>query len=366
MISINSGLRIIVGLMAPCAMSVAAFGANSFSNSLTGFTGDSTQPATVTAVAAAGFNFSNDGVGSTAPPAASVYKVQFGATGATFPGILNDGRNYMRTVATDYSNTSFVAEVTFNETDIDNQNVYFGLGAGEANNDFFRTPDRDTASASIMYWGETEVATPTVQVVMNNDTQSRDVSETAAPGLGNGTHRVRMTYDWFAKTATFALDLNYAGGAFTADVTSPAANVLSLYSTGTGFPLEAGRIFFGGDLGAVFKDFAVTVSGPSVVYGDLDNNGTITSSDWAILRSNRQKDLTSLTNQQAYFAGDLTADLKNDHDDFVIFKTLYDIANGSGSFAEMVSGVPEPSSFCLLLISGLAFGLRPRWRMPTA
>jgi hypothetical protein len=205
-----------------------------------------------------------------------------------------------------------------------------------------------------------------VQVLINNDTQSRDTSETPAPILSNGTHRVRLTYDWFAKTATFAFDFNYAGGAFAADVTAPAANVLPLYTTGTGFPQEPGRVFFGGDVGAVFKDFAVTVSGPSVVYGDLDGNGTITSSDWAILRSNRQKDLTSLTNQQAYFAGDLTADLKNDHDDFVIFKTLYDIANGSGSFADMVGGVPEPSSLSLLLISGLALGLRPRRRMPTA
>jgi hypothetical protein len=347
-------------------MSSAALAANSFSNSLTGFTGDSNQPATVAAVAAAGFNFSNDGVGDTPPPAASVYQIQFGASGATFSGILNNGRNYMRTIATDYANTSFVAEATFTETDIDNQDAYFGLGSGDANNDFFRTPDRGTAAASIMYWGETEIATPTVQITINNDTQSRDTSETPAPGLGNGTHRVRLTYDWFAKTATFAFDLNYAGGAFAADVTAPAANVLPLYTTGSGFPQEAGRIFFGGDVGTVFKDFAVTVSGPSVVYGDLDNNGTITASDWAVLRSNRQKELSGLTKQQAYFAGDLTADLKNDHDDFVIFKTLYDIANGSGSFAEMVSGVPEPSSFSLLLISGLAFVLRPRRRMPAS
>ena len=94
-------------------------------------------------MAAAGFNFSNDGVGTAAPPAASVYKVQFDATGAKFGDgqPVNDGRNYMRTVATDYDNTSFVAEVTITTTDIDNQNAYFGLGSGDANNDFFRTPD---------------------------------------------------------------------------------------------------------------------------------------------------------------------------------------------------------------------------------
>jgi hypothetical protein len=368
MISINSGLRLLASLLAPLLLGTAAFGANSFSNSLTGFTGDSTQPATVSAVAAAGFNFSNDGVGAGTPPPASAYKVQYDATGAKF-GVgqpVNDGRNYMRTVATDYANTSFVAEVTFTETDLEAQNAYFGLGSGDANNDFFRTPDRGTAAASIMYWGESEIATPTVQITINNDTQSRDISETPAPGLGNGTHRVRLAFDWFAKTATFAFDLNYAGGAFAADVTSPAANVLPLYSSGTGFPLEPGRIYLGGDLGTVFKDFAVTVSGPSVVYGDLDNNGTITASDWAVLRSNRQKDLSGFSLQQSYFAGDLTADLKNDHDDFVIFKTLYEANNGAGSFNAMLASTPEPSTISLLLISGLVLGLRAGRRMPTA
>jgi hypothetical protein len=343
--------------------------ANSFSNSLTGFTGDSTQPATVSAVAAAGFNFSDDGVGTTAPPAASVYKVQFDSSGAKFGvgQVVNDGRNYMRTTATDYANTSFVAEVTITTADIDNQNAYFGLGSGNANNDFFRTPDFQTSAASIMYWGENEIATPTIEVVRNNDGQGRDVSETAAPGLGNGTHRARLTYDWFKKTATVAFDLNYAGGAFTADVTSPAANVLPLYTSGTGFPQELGRIFLGGDLGTTFKDFQVTVSGPSVVFGDFDNTGgAVTSSDWAILRSNKEKDVSGLTNQAAYFLGDLTADLKIDHDDFVVFKSLYEDAHGTGSFAQMLASVPEPSTLSLLLICALAFDRCPRRRMPPA
>ena len=201
-----------------------------------------------------------------------------------------------------------------------------------------------------------EIATPTVEVVKNNDGQGGDVSETATPGLGNGTHRVRLTYDWFAKTATFAFDLNYAGGDLSADVTSPAANVLPLYTSGTGFPQEPGRIFFGGDSGStgttgplsgpVFKDYQVAVvSGPSVVYGDFDNTGgPLTAADWAILRSNKEKDVSGLTYQAAYFLGDLTADLKINHDDFVAFKSLYEAAHGTGSFAQMLASVPEPST----------------------
>jgi hypothetical protein len=368
MLTSNLRLRVALGFLALVFPASIVSAANSFSNSLTGFTGDSTQAATASAVAAAGFNFSNDGVGSNTPPPATVYKVQFDSSGAKFGDgqPVNDGRNYMRTNATDYANTSFVAEVTITTTDIDNQNAYFGLGSGSANNDFFRTPDFQTSAASIMYWGENEIATPTIEVVMNNDGHGADVSVTPAPGLGDGTHRARLTYDWFKKTATVALDLNYAGGAFTADVVSPAANVLPLYTSGTGFPQEPGSVFLGGDLGTTFKDFQVTVSGPSVVFGDFDNTGgPVTAADWAILRSNKEKDVSGLTNQAAYFLGDLTADLKIDHDDFAVFKSLYEAAHGTGSFAQLLASVPEPSTLSLLLICAFAIGRGTRRRMPT-
>src|SRR5262245_56363231 len=99
---IISNLRFRAGLVIATLICPAsgASAANSFSNSLTGFTGESTVPATQTAVAAAGFNFSNDGVGTAAPPPASTYKVQFDSSGAKFGvgQVVNDGRNYMRTI----------------------------------------------------------------------------------------------------------------------------------------------------------------------------------------------------------------------------------------------------------------------------
>jgi len=66
------------------------------------------------------------------------------------------------------------------------------LGSGNANNDFFRTPDYQSSAASIMYWGENEIATPTMEVVMNNDAQGADVSVTPAPGFGR---RARIARD---------------------------------------------------------------------------------------------------------------------------------------------------------------------------
>jgi hypothetical protein len=323
--------------------------ATNITNSLTGFTGDSTQPATLSALAAAGFN-----VADLTDP---IPKVKFDSGGAKFGDGVgmtadegNAGRNYLRTNDTDYANVSFVAEVTIVTPDIDMQDAYFGLGTGAPNVDFFRTPDFGTPAASLMYWGENEVAEPTVEIVLNNDGIGGDDSETPAPGLGNGTHRVRLSYDWFQKKATFSFDLNYGGGEFHADVTAPAASTFSLYSTGTGFPQEPGRIYLGGDQGAAFKDFQVTVNSTPVVFGDLNNNGSITASDWAILRTNQYTEVTG-SFQDAYFQGDLTADLKINHDDFVVFKTLYEAANGAGSFARMLASVPEPASLVLLLLA---------------
>jgi hypothetical protein len=332
-----------IGLLLPSmlALTEAAMAANSFTNSLTGFTGDSTQAATQTAVAAAGFNFSD--------VADSNAAVHFNTSGANFDvsNLGNDGRNYMRTVDTDYANTSFVAEVTIVTPDIDNQDAYFGLGSGSANPDFFRTPDFASEFASVMYWGENEVAEPTLEIGKTNNAQG-NFNLTPAPALGNGTHRVRLSYDWFRKTASFTFDLDYAGGEFNADLAPPAVNTLSLYSA-TGWPTEPGRVFFGGDENVVFKDFQVTVSSTPVVYGDLNNNGTITSADWMILRTNLYADTSGSSHQQAYFLGDLTADLAINHSDFFAFKILYDNVNGAGSFVEMLASVPEPITLALVV-----------------
>jgi hypothetical protein len=160
-----------------------------------------------------------------------------------------------------------------------------------------------------------------------------------------------MSYDWFEKTATFSFDFNYAGGAFTADVTAPPMNVIANYGA-NGWPIEPARIYFGGDDGMVLKDFQVNVTSPAVVFGDFDSSGTITSADWAILRAHQNSDLTGTSNAQAYFLGDLTLDRKNNFADFVAFKALYEAFHGSGSFAAMVSGVPEPSTLVLVILAG--------------
>lgn len=343
-----------------------ASGAVSFSNTLRGFTGNSTQPATQTAVAGtggAGFEFHSTLGFTEDPPDTDTYNyfnidptVVFDSTGASFGSQMFglEGRNYMRTLDDDYAAYSFVAEVTFETLDFDFQDAYFGLGAGHAS--YFRTPDWISRNASVMYWGEVNLFDPMLVTYATNNSPTGFVDPgaiaTPAPGLASGTNRVRLTYDWVQKTATFSLDFGY-NGTFAADVTGQSVSVLGLYDTPTtvGWPTEPARIFFGGNDGTVFKDFSVTLTSPKRLMGDFNFSGAVTSADWMILRANLYADMSGMTPAQTYVLGDLNLDLANDYDDFQAFKFYYDSANGVGAFTAMLASVPEPSSLVLIVAS---------------
>jgi hypothetical protein len=319
----------------------------------------------------AGFTFHST-LGFTAdPPPTDPYTypnidptVVFDAEGAHFGsqtfGL--EGRNYMRTVHQDYADYSFVAEVTVVTTDIDFQDAYFGLGAGQAS--YFRTPDWISRNASVMYFGETDLADPRVITYFTNNLPLGPVDpgavSTPAPTLASGTHRVRLTYNWGPKTATFSFDFDY-DGTFEADVTGDAVTVLPLYDTPTtiGWPTEPARIFFGGNDGTVFKDFSVTLTSPRRLMGDFNSSGALNAADWMILHANQNADLSGDSLEQAYSRGDLNLDRKNDYLDFQAFKLYFEATNGVGAFAAMLAAVPEPSSPVLLLSAGLlAFAAR--------
>lgn len=357
----------------PLALSASvASAASSFSNSLTGFTGDSTLPATQTALATAGFNISSTFGAIEDPPESGTFvdpTIAFDANGANFGLNLVDdgGRNYLRTVQSDYATTSFVAEITIGTLDMDSQNIYFGLGAGDAVATQFRTPDWTTPTSSVMYFGETERIgdlenPPDLDVFRTQNNVELDVF-TPIPTLSfSGVHRLQITFDRFARTFALGFDVDYAGGAFTADVTTPPMDVSTLYGA-TGWATEPSRIFFGGDNAMTVKDFQVTVSGPAVKDGDFNQDNAINAADWAIFRSNQHANLAALTFPQAFFLGDLNSDKKNNYADFNIFKQLYDAANGVGAFSAMVASVPEPSSIVLVFSAGLLIAASRRKRI---
>ncbi|MGD9634017.1 MAG: PEP-CTERM sorting domain-containing protein, partial [Pirellulales bacterium] len=97
--------------------------------------------------------------------------------------------------------------------------------------------------------------------------------------------------------------------------------------------------------------------------GDLNFDNNITAADYVILAANAETSLAGMSRVQQYRKGDLSGDGFNSIDDFIQFKTLFEDANGAGSFATMLATVPEPGGF-LLVWSALLGGAFFRRRVP--
>ncbi len=89
--------------------------------------------------------------------------------------------------------------------------------------------------------------------------------------------------------------------------------------------------------------------------GDLNFDGVINGQDWLTYVAGLGTFSPGFSVAQSYRQGDLTGDLVNDHADFLVFKSLFEAANGAGSFAAMLARVPEPSSCLLLAVAGGSF-----------
>jgi hypothetical protein len=134
---------------------------------------------------------------------------------------------------------------------------------------------------------------------------------------------------------TRTLSLGNAG----AWIQNPTEDLVFQYISGN--QIVPGLVSFTGHGGAPFAR------------GDFNVDSVINVADWTIFRANQQADLSSKSLAEAYRLGDLTGDRQNNHADFVAFKTLYDAANGAGSFAVMAASVPEPATAVCLLTAGL-------------
>jgi endonuclease/exonuclease/phosphatase family metal-dependent hydrolase len=95
------------------------------------------------------------------------------------------------------------------------------------------------------------------------------------------------------------------------------------------------------------------------VAGDLTGDCVVNTSDWMQFRAGQHADLAGLSPSQAYSMGDLNRDFRNDHADFLLFKTAFEAANGAGSFATDQFAVPESRSATAAL-SCLFLGLISR------
>ncbi|MGI9429366.1 MAG: PEP-CTERM sorting domain-containing protein [Bythopirellula sp.] len=94
-------------------------------------------------------------------------------------------------------------------------------------------------------------------------------------------------------------------------------------------------------------------SGAPFQRSDLDRDGDIDADDWGLYRSGLDVDLSGKTLVQAYYMGDLDGDLDNDVDDFGLFKGDFVSASSLEAFNLAVTGVPEPSTWVLLVVGSV-------------
>ena len=227
--------RSLLTLATGFALASAAMAASSLTNSLTGFTGDSTQAGTQAELAAAGFSvFSTAGFSDNGTPGDpgddSNPAVTFDAEGAHFGSLIagDAGRNYIRTLDSDFATVSFVAEITFVTTDLDTQDAFIGMGAGDTA--LFGWPDWSTQFSSVILTPEFNANLEPLLTTMYTTNDTPIFVNQAAPDLASGVNRIRMTYNATAKTVDFAMDYQYAGGEFTQDDAAPTLDVSALFA----------------------------------------------------------------------------------------------------------------------------------------
>lgn len=92
--------------------------------------------------------------------------------------------------------------------------------------------------------------------------------------------------------------------------------------------------------------------------GDFDANGTLDAADWARLRDAFGSDFTDQPLTAGYSSGDINVDGVIDRFDFDLFKSIYEDANGAGSFSQLLAGVPEPTAGVIAAAMILGSGLR--------
>jgi hypothetical protein len=182
-----------------------------------------------------------------------------------------------------------------------------------------------------------------------NDWQSVEAAGLVAANAG--THRLRMTLDANAKEWVGSIDIDYAGGPFVADVTTQTFDLTNAYDDGgfilLGWPTNPSKIFFGGDDGAIFKDFAVTVGAGGADDADFNNDNLVDGSDLLIWQRGVGVGTSNAT-------GDANASGGVDGADLAVWKSQF----GNPPPAAVAALVPEPTAGLILALGML--GLRQR------
>jgi hypothetical protein len=158
--------------------------------------------------------------------------------------VFANARVYSCTVRADYAKAPFCAETTVTIKGGGGAGcAFFGLGKGEANPKKYGEPT--TAPALYLRLAPSDFAGGVVTISANEEEL-----EIPPSAIGDGTHRVRMTWHPNLKRALFEINRNWDGKAFKADIS------LAVATDKLNFGTDA-RLFVGGSGGVRFTDFAI-------------------------------------------------------------------------------------------------------------
>ena len=161
--------------------------------------------------------------------------LSFDSNGVSFGSVTggDGGRNYLATIANDFSSYDFTAEVTIVVSSGDQQG-FLGIGKGELGG--WDLPDYENAAGCyFVQVQEGEVSTYASDQFGNVIANAAGTSlwnpedDAVNPGVGQGTHRLRLVNDITAGTLTFTTDTGY-DGTFSADQTEGSLALTQIWN----------------------------------------------------------------------------------------------------------------------------------------
>jgi lysophospholipase L1-like esterase len=162
------------------------------------------------------------------------------------------GRSYLRTSRADFATGNFQAEITITLKGGGGPGcAFFGLGCGQENPGASHEPS--TAPSVYVRLAPGDFAGGVVTTSANGQESVNGL----AP-VGDGTHRVRLTWDAAGKRALFEIDANWDGQPFQVDW----AGTVSAGGVAFG---DAGHLFVGGANGVRFVDFSIKAVSPAQI-----------------------------------------------------------------------------------------------------
>jgi hypothetical protein len=205
----------------------------------------------------------------------------------------------------------------------------------------------------------------------NNNEKETFISTEPADVIAGEWHEYRVTRDAATGEVIFYIDGLQLGGTLTFNPFThlPTGGAQGILRMGINYnrdnPAKLVGAFDGFLDELVIWNEVTTASfvPPSLPCGllaDLNGDCLLDHRDWQQFRSGQFVDMTGLTLAEAFALGDLNADFRNDHADFVLFKGAFEAANGTGSFAALLAQspaasprVPEPSAILLAVVGSL-------------